>query len=118
MPPTDLAENAEAPSGSQASRQQQDSPSSSSSSTSGGNSPSSSSSSTSQDEQIPETSDDPAPPEPASTGVQVARPVPGKPGYVFSPFNSKVIDVKGIPSGTLVADPSYPAAEKKYFRVP
>jgi hypothetical protein len=26
--------------------------------------------------------------------------------------------VRDIPSGTLVQDPTYPAAEKKYFRVP
>jgi hypothetical protein len=44
--------------------------------------------------------------------------VPGKPGFVFSPFNNKLIDVQGIPSGRLVADPQYPASEKKYFRVP
>ncbi len=59
----------------------------------------------------------PKPPEPKSD-IQVARPVPGKPGFVFSPFNNKVIDVKGIPSGRLVADPTYPASEKKHFRVP
>lgn len=50
--------------------------------------------------------------------MQVARPVPGKPGFVFSPFNNKLIDVKGIPSGTLVQDPTYSPEEKKYFRVP
>lgn len=48
----------------------------------------------------------------------VARPLPGKPGYVFSPYNNQVIDVKGVPPGTLVADPMYPPEEKKYFRVP
>ncbi len=37
---------------------------------------------------------------------------------VISPFNGKPIDVKGIPSGTLVADPTYPLEDKKYFRVP
>jgi hypothetical protein len=62
-------------------------------------------------------SDIPKPPERKSE-IQVARPVPGKPGFVFSPFNNKVIDVKGIPSGRLVADPTYPASEKKHFRVP
>jgi hypothetical protein len=31
--------------------------------------------------------------------------VPGKPGYVFSPYNNRVVDVVGIPAGTLVADP-------------
>ena len=47
-----------------------------------------------------------------------ATPVPGKDGFVFSPYNNKVVDVRDIPSGTLVQDPTYPPAEKKYFRVP
>jgi hypothetical protein len=47
-----------------------------------------------------------------------ATPVPGKAGFVLSPYNGKVIDVRDIPSGTLVQDPTYPASEKKYFRVP
>jgi hypothetical protein len=63
-------------------------------------------------------SDVPRPPVEKKAEIQVARPVPGKPGFVFSPFNNKVIDVKGIPSGRLVADPTYPASEKKHFRVP
>ena len=45
-------------------------------------------------------------------------PVPGKEGYVFSPYNNKLLDVRGIPSGTLVQDTTYPLTEKKYFRVP
>ncbi|MBC8128212.1 MAG: hypothetical protein H8M99_13810 [Gloeobacteraceae cyanobacterium ES-bin-144] len=49
---------------------------------------------------------------------QVANKVPGKDGFVFSPYNNKVVDVRDIPSGTLVADPTFPAADKKYFRVP
>jgi hypothetical protein len=48
----------------------------------------------------------------------VAAAVPGKAGFVFSPFNNKVVDVRGIASGTLVADPQYPPADKKHFRVP
>jgi hypothetical protein len=48
----------------------------------------------------------------------VAAEVPGRPGFVFSPFNNKVVDVKGIPAGTLVADPQYPPTEKKHFYVP
>ena len=53
------------------------------------------------------------------TGTQaVASEVPGKPGFVLSPFNNKIIDVRDIPSGTLVADPTYPPSERKYFRVP
>ena len=47
-----------------------------------------------------------------------ANPVPGKEGFVFSPYNQKLVDVRDIPSGTLVQDPTYPASEKKYFRVP
>lgn len=48
----------------------------------------------------------------------VAAAVPGKPGLVYSPFNNKVVDVSNIAPGTLVADPQYPPADKKYFRVP
>ncbi len=44
-------------------------------------------------------------------------PIPGKEGFVFSPYNNKMIDVRGMASGTLVQDPTYPT-EKKYFRVP
>jgi hypothetical protein len=47
-----------------------------------------------------------------------AKRLPGKPGYVMSPYNNKPIDARGIASGTLVADPTYPISEKKYFRVP
>ena len=47
-----------------------------------------------------------------------AKKIPGKAGYVFSPYNSQPIDVRDIPTGTLVQDPTYPASEKKYFRVP
>lgn len=60
----------------------------------------------------------PEPPPPPKDRVPVARAVPGRPGFVFSPFNNKLIDVDGIPSGRLVADPHYPMSEKKYFRVP
>jgi len=47
-----------------------------------------------------------------------AKKIPGKAGFVFSPYNSQPIDVRDIPTGTLVQDPTYPASEKKYFRVP
>ena len=56
--------------------------------------------------------------EPKRTEYAVANKVPGKEGFVFSPYNNKVVDVRDIPSGTLVQDPTYPASEKKYFRVP
>ena len=47
----------------------------------------------------------------------VAKPVPGKPGFCFSPFNGNVIDVQGIPPGTLVQDPTVPG-QQQIFRVP
>ncbi len=54
---------------------------------------------------------------------EYAKKAPGKEGFVLSPYNNKIIDVrddagKKLPRGTLVADPTYPASEKKYFRVP
>jgi hypothetical protein len=58
------------------------------------------------------------PTETKKTDYAFANPVPGKEGFVFSPYNNKLVDVRDIPSGTLVQDPTYPAAEKKYFRVP
>jgi len=60
----------------------------------------------------------PPPPPPAVGGTPTASPVPGRPGFVFSPFNNKIIDVKGIPSGTVVADPQFPKEAKKHFKVP
>jgi hypothetical protein len=50
--------------------------------------------------------------------IPVAKPVPGKPGFVFSPYNNRLVDVRGLPSGTLVKDPSMPAGEGGTFRVP
>jgi hypothetical protein len=63
-------------------------------------------------------SDSPKPAEPKRADYQFANKVPGKEGFVFSPYNNKVVDVRDIPSGTLVQDPTYPPSEKKYFRVP
>jgi len=70
----------------------------------------------------PEPSPDlkPEPPvvKPAPSPRPTAIPVPGKDGFVFSPYNNRVIDVKGFAPGTLVADPTYPMSERKFFRVP
>jgi hypothetical protein len=70
----------------------------------------------------PEPAPDPKPEppvvKPPAGPRPVAIPVPGKDGFVFSPYNNKVIDVKGFASGTLVADPTYPMSERKFFRVP
>lgn len=60
----------------------------------------------------------PKPPVEPKRDYTFANKVPGKDGFVFSPYNNKVVDVRDIPSGTLVQDPTYPPAEKKYFRVP
>lgn len=54
----------------------------------------------------------------APKSYPTATAIPGKPGYVFSPYNNKTVDVQGIRSGTLVADPHYPATDGKRFRVP
>ena len=48
----------------------------------------------------------------------IANKVPGKDGFVFSPYNNKIVDVRDIPSGTLVQDPTYTGEGKGYFRVP
>ncbi len=70
-------------------------------------------------ERTPERdSTSPKPTETKSKDYAFANPVPGKEGFVFSPYNQKLVDVRDIPSGTLVQDPTYPASEKKYFRVP
>lgn len=61
------------------------------------------------------------PPPPAPTKrpeYKYATKAPGKEGYVLSPYNNKMIEVKGIPSGTLVQDPTYTGAGNGYFRVP
>jgi hypothetical protein len=43
------------------------------------------------------------------------KPIPGKPGFVQSPYDPKfIIDVRGFPPGTLVNDPN----TNKPFRVP
>ena len=55
---------------------------------------------------------------PSSPGYPSATAVAGKSGYVTSPYSGKIIDVRDMPPGTLVQDPTFPASEKKYFRVP
>ena len=43
------------------------------------------------------------------------KPIPGKPGFVQSPYDPKfIIDVRGFPPGTLVNDPN----TNKPFRIP
>lgn len=54
----------------------------------------------------------------ATGGYPYAISIPNQKGYVRSPYNNRIVDVRGIPSNGLCADPSYPASDKKYFRVP
>ena len=44
--------------------------------------------------------------------------VPGRDGFVTSPYTGKVMDVRNIPSGKLVSDPDYPKSSKKFFYIP
>ncbi|NIP94807.1 MAG: hypothetical protein GWO24_15710, partial [Akkermansiaceae bacterium] len=44
-------------------------------------------------------------------------PVPGRPGFFFNPWTKVPVDLRGIPSGTLVRDPMDPDLNHK-FRVP
>ena len=62
-------------------------------------------------------------PETKKDTYPVAVRVPGKDNCVLSPYNNKQVltldeNNKPIPPGTLVQDPSYPASDKKFFRVP
>lgn len=69
-------------------------------------------------ETTPSGSETTKPPVEEKRDYAVANKVPGKDGYVFSPYNNKLVDVRDIPSGTLVQDPTYTGAGKGYFRVP
>lgn len=55
--------------------------------------------------------------EPPKSDYRWAIPIPGKEGFVFNPFTNNPVDVRGIPSGTLVRDPQDPNKAHK-FRVP
>ncbi|WP_156817094.1 hypothetical protein [Rubritalea marina] len=46
-----------------------------------------------------------------------ATKVPNRPGFVFNPYTQNQVDVRGIPSGTLVLDPNDNNTANK-FRVP
>jgi TPR repeat protein/serine/threonine protein kinase len=53
----------------------------------------------------------------AASDYPTANGVPGKPGYVFSPYTNQIVDVRNIRSGTLVNDPKFSTGDK-FFRVP
>lgn len=54
----------------------------------------------------------------AKPEYKFATKAPGKDGFVISPYNGKLVDVRDIPTGTLVQDPTYTGDGKGYFRVP
>lgn len=47
-----------------------------------------------------------------------AAAIPGKKGYVLSPYSQKPLDVRDQQSGDLILDPYYARSENKYFRIP
>ena len=50
-----------------------------------------------------------------TAALPYARPIPDKPGFVYNPYDDKfVIDVRGVPPGTVANDPN----SGKAFRVP
>lgn len=55
-------------------------------------------------------------PKPVAAAEQfpTAKPVPGKPGFVYSPYDGAMIDVTGFSSGSKAKDP----ATNKIFIVP
>ena len=67
-------------------------------------------------ESNPKPSDPDANPTPKED-YRTALPIPGKEGFVFNPFTNEPLDVRGIPHGKLVRDPSDPDPTHT-FRVP
>ncbi len=43
--------------------------------------------------------------------------LPGRPGYILNPYTNTIVDVRGLPVGTLVRDPRDPV-KRRAFRVP
>ena len=60
----------------------------------------------------PNPGNDPASNPPPRKQYRVAATVPGRPGLVIDPFTNVMIDVKGIPGGTLVTNPGDPENDK------
>lgn len=60
------------------------------------------------------------PPAPTSSkkNYPTAAAVPGRPGFVYNPYTHTMVNVTGIRSGQLCADPEDPDAATHKFRVP
>ena len=57
-------------------------------------------------------------PEAPGRNSPVAQKAPGRDGFVLSPYTSKLVFVRGIPSGTVVPDQTGPPSPQKFFVVP
>lgn len=60
-------------------------------------------------------------PPPTTAGKKnypTAAAVPGRPGFVYNPYTHTMVNVTGIRSGQLCADPEDPDAANHKFRVP
>ena len=42
----------------------------------------------------------------AGSEIPYAIPVPGRPGYVYSPYTNAPVNVRGVPAGTVITDPN------------
>ena len=52
-------------------------------------------------------------------GTRVAKAVPGRAGFVFSPHNNRIVDVSAFKPGDLVDDPTIPEGEEaRQFVIP
>lgn len=58
-----------------------------------------------------------APRIPEKRSYPIALAIPGKPGFVYNPYNNNPVFIKDIPSGKTVLDPQDPNKEHK-FKVP
>lgn len=67
--------------------------------------------------QLPSTDPTTAAAPTAPATYPYATKVPNKTGFVFNPYTKNQVDVRGIPSGTLVRDP-YDNDKTHKFRVP
>ena len=56
-------------------------------------------------------------PKPDKPKYPTAKAVTGKPGFVFNPYTYDEVDVRGVPSGSVVRDPSDPNRDKNLFYV-
>lgn len=50
--------------------------------------------------------------------IPYAQAVPGREGFVISPYHNKVVDCQGLKRDTLVFDPYDTAEPRRKFRVP